>query len=151
MKTQENIDFLTRQIRSLAKRVRFLRKHRVLFESLPETGPCNAGIDFDHLPHKDVIRVIRAFGGKWKKTPVDHTRITYETEVDGLTVRCWQGEPPPNCKIVEYEELVPERIIPAMVIKKKKLVCQPEFAAVIATAAEKERAGHDSNDNNSVF
>lgn len=147
MKTQENIEFLIGRIRTLAKQVRFLRKHRALFDSLPDTGACNEGIDFDHLPHKDVIRVIRALGGKWSKTPTGEDRINYVANIEGTRVRCYLGHPPPNCRVIEVEERIPEKVIPAQVIKRKKLVCHPEFAAAIAVAQEKGLANEQTEKN----
>jgi len=79
-------------------------------------------IDFDHLTHDKIIEVIKAIGGKWDKTPsgVDG-RIDYKTEVNGVTIRMFAGEPPPNCKIVEYLEEVPAQ--PARTVTKRKLQC----------------------------
>ena len=144
MTTQEQIDFVTEQIRKLGKRLRFLRAHKALMETLPASGPCYEGLDFDNLSHADVIKVIRGFGGKWKKEACGDNRINYEAQIQGVRVRCWQGEPPPNCKVIEYEEIIPERVVPAQVVKKRKLVCQPNLAAVIATAAEKGQTNEHS-------
>lgn len=80
-------------------------------------------IDFDTLSHPEVIRVIKAIGGKWDKTPSGQcARIDYQTEVQGQIIRCWAGEPPPNCKIVEVDEIIPAQ--PERIEKKRKLVCQ---------------------------
>jgi hypothetical protein len=79
-------------------------------------------IDFDRLTHEQVISVIKALGGKWDKTPDDvGDRINYQTTINGITIRMWQGEPPPNCKIVEYCEEVPAQ--PARMVTKRKLQC----------------------------
>lgn len=138
MTTQEKIDFLLREIRRLGKQIRWLRKHQVKLEALPTSVTCGSEkVDFENLSHADVIKVIRAFGGKWKKEPIGDNQINYVTDIDGLLVRCWRGEPPPNCRVIEVEEMIPERVIPAQVIKRKKLVCQPAFAATIAMAAER--------------
>lgn len=87
-----------------------------------------SSVDFDNLEHKDVIRVVRSLGGKWDKTTNSHAvageiRVDYAREVDGVQVRCWAGKPPPSCRLVEYEEIIPEQIIPAKVVKRTKLVC----------------------------
>lgn len=83
-----------------------------------------AQIDFDNLSHEKVIEVIRAIGGKWEKTPsVSATdRIDYKTTKNGITIRCYQGEPPPNCHIEEVLETIPAQ--PERVVTRKKLVCK---------------------------
>lgn len=79
-------------------------------------------LDFDRLSHDEVIAVIGAMGGKWNKTPGEDAAIHYETEKNGITIRMWNGQPPPNCKIVEVLETIPA--VPERVVTKRKLVCQ---------------------------
>lgn len=83
-----------------------------------------AQIDFDGLSHEKVIEVIQAVGGKWDKTPngSEPDRIDYKTTKNGITIRCYQGEPPPNCKIEEVLETIPAQ--PERVVTRKKLVCR---------------------------
>lgn len=83
-----------------------------------------AQIDFDNLPHDKVIEVIQAVGGKWDKTINSYSgdRIDYKTVKNGITIRCYQGEPPPNCKIEDVLEVVPAQ--PERTVTKKKLVCR---------------------------
>lgn len=76
-------------------------------------------IDFDRLTHPQIIEVIKAIGGKWRKTPDEDGTINYEATFDGLKVRMWRGQPPPNCKVIE--EIVEE---PARLVTRRKLVCQ---------------------------
>lgn len=142
-----NVDYeikcLLRRMREEAGRIRWLREHRKDLESLPEANFCSDRLDFDFLPHAEVIRVIRTLGGKWKKTqnqnavpPPDCKReqgqaIDYERDMGPVTVRCWAGEPPPSCRIVEVEEVipahtlpaVPERHIPEVRKKVRKMIC----------------------------
>ena len=79
-------------------------------------------IDFDKLTHPQVVEVIKAVGGKWSKTPDEGGTINYETTIEGIKLRMWRGEPPPNCKIVE--ELVEEPAQPARMVTRRRLVCQ---------------------------
>ena len=80
-------------------------------------------LDFDNLPHAEVMKVMSTLkAGKWEKTPADNGTIHYTTKIGDLNVRCYSGEPPPNCKIVEYLEEVPAQ--PAKMVTKRKLVCQ---------------------------
>lgn len=125
MNVSSEIKALHGQIRDLQKRVEWLIEHQTSLEKLPDGAFYSGGLDFDRLPHKDIVQVIRTLGGKWKKEPVNENKITYATEIDGLQVRCWSGEPPPSCKLVEVEEHVPEKVIPAHTVKKTKLVCNP--------------------------
>lgn len=141
MNTDDQIKELLKKMRSIAQRIRWLRAHKTQLTDLPPVSGSSpdGAIDFDNLPHKEIVKVIRHFGGKWKKTPASGVvgKIDYETEIDGVRIRCWSGEPPPSCKIVEVEELVPEQIIPASVRKVRKMVCQPSLAATIAQAQDK--------------
>lgn len=139
-----NVDLEIRALlgtmKEYAKRIRWLREHKAKLEALPEARMCGLQLDFDRLPHHEVVKVVRELGGKWKKTPngASHPdKIDYETRVGDVSVRCWAGDPPPSCRIVEVEEIIPERVIPAQKVKVKKMVCQPQLAAVIAMAAEK--------------
>jgi hypothetical protein len=80
-------------------------------------------IDFDYLPHNKVVRVLLTFPGKWTKEPASEGRINYILKYSAkLTIRCYQGNPPPNCQIIEVEEEVPA--VPASIRKVKKLVCK---------------------------
>lgn len=79
-------------------------------------------IDFDHLSHADIIKVIQAIPGKWDKEPCSQgATINYSTKRNGLNFRCWAGEPPPNCKIIEVLETVPAQ--PETVRTVRKLQC----------------------------
>lgn len=81
-------------------------------------------VDFDRLSHPEIIRVVKVLGSKWDKTSsAESARIDYQTTLpNGLTVRCWAGEPPPNCKIVEVLETIPAQA--ERIITKRQLVCQ---------------------------
>ena len=127
---------MTAELARIQKRIEWLVEHQKELEKLPDGGFYTGGLDFDHLPHKEIVKVIRALGGKWTKESVNENKITYATEIDGLQVRCWSGEPPPSCKLVEVEEHVPEKVIPAHTVKKTKLVCSPGQAFIkMATEA----------------
>lgn len=92
-----------------------------------EWSLCNEHLDFDQLPHSAVIRVLKHFGGDWDKTPApDSDKINYtRTEpLHGFLIRCWCGEPPPSCRIIEEEVEVPEQIVPAHTKTVRKLVCK---------------------------
>lgn len=143
--TQSVMD-LCKEIAKRRERVRWILTHHEKISELQVEGFGSmsggggvAPVDFDDLPHKDVIKVIRAFGGKWKKSPSmsKANAIDYETEVEGVRIRCWQSGPPPSCKLIEVEEHVPEQVIPAHTRKVVKMSCHPELPAVIATAAAK--------------
>lgn len=135
----EQMERLRQEIRDRVDRLTWLKRNQSKLVDLPPVSTsCPTGIvDFDNLEHKDVVKVIRAFGGKWKKTPASDNTINYEGEFAGVKIRCYAGQPPPSCKIIEVEEHVPEQIIPASVRKVRKMVCLPEVGAVIALAAQK--------------
>jgi hypothetical protein len=146
MNVDEQVSRLLSEIEDRQKKIKWLVEHRdKLQKTGVQLGSCVGDIlDFDNLTHKEVIGVVRALGGKWKKTPNFNKagRIDYQTEIDGMSVRCWAGEAPPSCKIVEVEELVPEQVIPAHVKKVRKMICsdnkEPLVTAAIQAMARSE-------------
>lgn len=142
MKIDPELARLAAEIERTKGRIKWLKKHRKKLEALPEASVYGSQIDFDNLPHAEVIKVIRTLGGKYKKSKNSQEgKIDYVGEVDGVTVRCWAGEPPPSCRMIEVEEYIPEKVIPAHVepartIKRLKMVCTPEPAAQIAIARQ---------------
>lgn len=119
---------ITRTTVDLRSRIKWLRAHRKQLQKLPEGRFCGERLDFDRLPHDEVIKVIRTLGGKWKKDKNDHaehgkTKIDYQSNIGGRTVMCWGGDPPPSCRLVEVEEHVPEQVIPAHTRKVTKMIC----------------------------
>ena len=68
--------------------------------------------------------MIKLFPGKWEKRIEGEDSITYTREVvNGWTIRCYAGNPPPNCRIVKEEINVPEERVPAHIETVRKLVC----------------------------
>jgi hypothetical protein len=93
-----------------------------ILETLPNGYMYGDGIDFDNLSHNKVIEVVRLLGGRWDKTPsVNDARINYSATINGIKFRCYSGEPPPNCKIVEEQVVVPAT--PERTVTRKRLVC----------------------------
>jgi hypothetical protein len=117
-------------IAAAEQRIEWFSKHREAIEATPEQGYFYAAgnsIDFDRMSHPEIVQVIRALGGKWKKdiSTGEAGRIDYTATIDGVNIRCYAGEPPPNCKIVDVLEEVPEvPAVPATVRTVKKLVCK---------------------------
>jgi hypothetical protein len=134
MTTQE-IDYqltrLNQERDEIQTRIDWLNGQRSKLESLEITGSwCNEKFDFDNLPHDKIVGVMLAFGGTWYKSPgAAEGTIDYVSKVEGVTVRCWSGQPPPSCKIVEVVEEVPA--VPASKRIVRKLICkEPEAATV---------------------
>jgi hypothetical protein len=100
--------------------LRWILKHEHIFSELPFEAKFYGGqVDFDNLTHDKIRLVLKTFkAGKWVKTPMDGGKVNYETQLDGMRIRCWAGDPPPNCRIVE--EVVH---IPARTEIVKRLVC----------------------------
>lgn len=114
---------IEQEIDSRQRMLAFVESHKEALSGLDVAGSAWMDqIDFDHLPHAKIISLIKALGGKWDKTPNGEGRINYETEIDGIKVRCYNGEPPPNCKIVEELQTVPA--VPEHTITVRRLVCQ---------------------------
>lgn len=102
----------------------WLEKHAKQINSLPfEPNIWNGQCDYNDLSHENILKVMAVFSaGKWTKEPIGFAKINYITEVDGVVVRCWMGEPPPSCKLVEYEETIPAQ--PERIEKRFKMVCK---------------------------
>lgn len=146
MKIDNEVKSIQAQIKMLRNRIKWLREHKKLLHQLPQGSMCGNSLDFDRLPHAEVIKVIRTVGGKWDKTPNNHMApsggelgqgIDYQRNVDGVQIRCYAGAPPPSCRIVEVEEHIPERIIPAHTIKVKKMICSGKDDPLLAAMAQK--------------
>lgn len=119
-----------KKLQNLQNRIAFIELYRAAFEEAGVTphifdGYCQdeTYIDFNFLTHAETVAVIRAVGGKFKKD-YKEGKIDYTTKIDDFTVRIYNGQPPPSCKLVEYEVEVPAKIIPARTEKKFKLECQ---------------------------
>lgn len=145
MKVQDTIKELREQITELETRIKWLENHEKVLENLPEGSYCGGTLDFDALPHEKVIQVIRKLGGKWSKSKNDVAPgeigqgIDYVTTIDGMRVRCWAGQPPPSCRWVEIEEVIPAQVIPAKVIPEqrrvvKKLICTGDDPLLVSMA-----------------
>lgn len=86
------------------------------------------GIRLNGATRQEVLDFLKIFGGKWNKTPseyykdkIDYTQAIetpFDSEYQTFSLQVSQAEPPPSCVIEEYEELVP-----AQVVKKKRMVC----------------------------
>jgi len=139
MDIEQEIKLLQITVDRYTRLIVWLKDRRELLAKLPASTVYGTQVDFNHPSHTEVIRIIRVLGGKWKKTPSTTVsdKIDYQTEIDGITVRCWEGEPPPSCKVIEVEEMVPERIVPAGIKKVRKIVCSgthEQVTVAIATA-----------------
>jgi hypothetical protein len=89
---------------------------------LPAYVHCGQQIDFDSLTHPDIIRVLQAMGGKWDKSLSGcDGAIDYTQEINGVKIRLWAGEAPPNCRIIEIEETIPAQ--PERKEIRRKLQC----------------------------
>ena len=109
-----------------------LNKKYLALTALPELAKLTfdvsstfSSIDFDCLSHVKVIEVIKVFGGKWTKE-VSGFGITYTTTKNEIKIRCWQSEPPPNCKIVVQDEFVP-----AHTRQVRTIECKPDLTETV--------------------
>ena len=124
-KTEIAISQLQDIINNAQRRIDFLKSISDQIEQIgrPPTGYAQV-VDFDYLPHDKVVEVIKLFPGKWEKQIEGEDSITYTREVvNGWTIRCFAGKPPPNCLIVKEEINVPEKRVPAHIETVRKLVC----------------------------
>lgn len=125
MDVQTEIDAQKELIAQSQKIIDWLTARKEQLEALPNGSVyLRESIDFDRLTHDDVVKVLKALGGKWDKevNSAESSRVDYSTKIDGLKVRLWAGEPPPNCKIVEVQEEIPA--VPATTRTVRRLVCK---------------------------
>lgn len=127
----ETIATMERELKERKTTLAWVKKHRHLFDELGITGQFwGASVDFNCLPHNQVVKVMRTFkAGKWDKRPsAQDARVDYTATFDGKTIRCYAGEPPPSCHIVEELVMVPSRqeIV-------RKLVCPKAAITQVAT------------------
>lgn len=151
MKIKTIIAQLLDQVNGRLEAVEFLLQNEDKFENLPYVSLAGSHLDFDNLEHPEIIAVLRTLGGKWKKSKAStEGRIDYERKVGRfMTIRCWNGKPPPSCRMVEVEVDVPEEIIPAkpavperrIPAHKKtiiKMVCSDHPEPVVSAIASKQ-------------
>jgi len=109
-RTQQTEIDIQNQIANNISYLEFLHAHRTTLESLEvKFSFFSSHIDFDQLDRPDMLRVFKAFPGKWVKSKSfdgDRIHYTLDTPVSGLTVRIWNGEPPAACVIEERTEWV---------------------------------------------
>jgi hypothetical protein len=119
----EQIQILEEERAVIDSKIAWLRKH---FEKIPVGLEARFAygtfFDFDRLTHDQVVSVIKSFGGRWEKSLAEDTAVDYTQDIDGVTVRCWHGDPPPNCKIVEELVTVPAQPETTKIVRK--LVCK---------------------------
>jgi hypothetical protein len=101
---------LSRDIEQLEAVIHFINTHYATFTvlNLPVSSYTNY-IDFDNLERPDVLRVIKAFPGRWEKTNSFDAKLNYTraNELDEeVTLRCWGAEAPDCCTIEETVEYV---------------------------------------------
>jgi|SRR5580765_114002 len=107
--TREHEIQLEEEIAQREAHLDFLRTHRAQLESLNLHLDSYANyVDFNRLDRPDVLRVIKAFPGRWNKSTGYDGRLNYtRLEPCGdLTLRLWGAEAPDCCHIEERIEYV---------------------------------------------
>jgi hypothetical protein len=126
MNVEYEVENIVRVIRQQGKVLRWLRANAEKLKGLRGGVLWQSQLDFNELSHSETIKLVRTFGGKWRKTPNVGKlhKVDYTAQIDGILVRSWASAPPPSCRIVEVEVDVPEQIIPAHKEKVRKMVCK---------------------------
>jgi hypothetical protein len=113
--------------------IRHAQNKREIFTQLAELGlnfepsiSCvtRSNFDIDYLNRDAVLEVLRKMGGTWDKTPADYgAKMNYvrREKFHGRTVKLCAAEPPPTCRVVEEEVVIPAQ--PEQRVMRKKLVC----------------------------
>ncbi len=82
------------------------------------------GISFQNCERDEVLAVMKAFGGKWDKSPhysgqgIDYTQWLYDYK---RRLEISNAKPPASCQVVEEEVEIPAQ--PARMEKRFKLQC----------------------------
>lgn len=99
------------RIQNLQLKLEWLIKHQAVLEPMGLTTimPLDSTMDIDNPTREQVVAIIQALPGEWKKelNGSNPTKIDYSARIGGQTVRLWCSPPPPSCKIVEREMIVP--------------------------------------------
>ena len=88
---------------------------------------CGISIYLDENGHSAAMQLIKALGGKFDRKADDEVFgdskpvVKYRQMQDGISIEIVSG-PSPSCRIVETKEVLPPRLEP-LTIKKRKLVC----------------------------
>lgn len=108
--SQEVIAIMTEELRQREALLDWVKRNAERLDALSVQPKFWEGqLDFDCLPHAEILLVMKSFPcGKWNKELMGE-RVNYVGQYDGMTIRCWAGEAPPSCKIVEEKVLIPER------------------------------------------
>lgn len=127
-KIKEHIDHLQNLKKDLDYRIEVLGKLGDILKDIPDLNVSSYPdtIDFDDPTRKQAVAIMEKLGaGKWDKDVLENGRLEYTntTLFPGIRIRLWSAEPPPSCKIVEYEEVIPAHQVEETKIKKYKLVC----------------------------
>jgi hypothetical protein len=107
--TQQLIDHTNEEARLVRLRLTFLSQFSDRLTALNlRCTFYDDYLDFDRLERPDVLRVIKAFPGRWNKTSSYDGRINYTLEEPHaeLTLRLWGAEAPDSCVIEERVEYV---------------------------------------------
>jgi hypothetical protein len=121
-------DSISSQLNGCITRLEKLQAFNAVHGEFIDTLECSVSLcgwsfDFDNPTREDVVKILQHFPGKWDKELHDATHINYTSQEQhqGFHVRCYNSPPPPSCKLVEVEELVPA--IEARTVKRLKLQC----------------------------
>lgn len=106
----ENIDMrresLLARLTQLEKLRWFVENRSSVFENLPDCSIFNEQLDFDSLNREELLLVLKAFPGKWRKTP-NGDKVDYAITMEEVDIRCYQADAPPSCKLVKKYRTVP--------------------------------------------
>lgn len=145
--TEELITYYKKYITQTQVYIAFLEEHKdkiARVGTVPNFWQDNC--DFDALERPQLLIALKEFPGKWNKHPNyldDGINYCLEGKVSDLNVRCYNGEPPPSCKI---EETVEYKIVPERVerVVKRKIVC-PDGQSVEAQSGPELFENSDSD------
>jgi len=119
------IESLRHRISELTERIQFITSHHWRICKVGVMPSVTyGGIEFDNCERDEALAVMKAFGGKWDKSPnyqgkgIDYRQHTEDFE---RRITISNAKPPPSCQVVEEEVLIEAQ--PARMEKRFKLQC----------------------------
>lgn len=125
------IEYAEGDVVKAQNRINFIRKYSDMLKQIGVLPNSYGGLcDLTTDSHEEAMSLVKGFASKFDKNYDDANtgRVTYSCVIDGVTVQI-KSHPPNICKIVTYEEEVPEQIVPAHKVMKCRIECPKQEEA----------------------
>jgi len=128
MTTEKKINDLVESIKSSTDRLAWYIKHNLdpRLAGLDYELMYGGLLDFNQPDRETTLEIIKRFPGKWQKEEsrgmMHYMLVLTEPIFDSIIrLRIFNGKPPPSCKVVVEEVVIPEHKE-----KRQRIVCDTE-------------------------